>query len=232
MFWSPWRNVWFIRHIRSGAHVPHPSERSPLWASQQRSQVIHVGHTSNSAGFSLNISSRFNACEILYWHGCDIVIYARRQFCKYLGIFAFIIRDIHFLVPLSVHFFFSGQSSFLMQLSLSGSEDNCALSCVLLEVKTSEAASQVPEARAGVCCVCCVRSVMRTECQLLLLINFSSFFLQMWKFWARWVLPPCQRLGTYFWNVYLRTICSSYLSWRVCYDYITYSEHILVDTHS
>lgn len=111
MFWSPWRNVWFIQHIRSGAHVPHPSERSPFWASQQRSQVIHVGHTSNSAGPSLNISSRFNACEILYWHGCYTVIYARRQFCKYLGIFAFIIRDIHFLVPFFVHLFFSGQSS-------------------------------------------------------------------------------------------------------------------------
>lgn len=139
----------------------------------------------NSAGFSLNIPSRFNACEMLYWHGRDVVIYARRQFCKYLGIFAFIIRDIHFLVPLSVHFFFLRPvvcAALLMQLSLSGSEDKRALSCVLLEVKTSEAASQVPEARAGVCCVCCVRSVMRTECQLLLLINFSSSFLQMWKF--------------------------------------------------
>lgn len=51
-----------------------------------------------SPGFSVNISSCFNTRRILYWHGGDTLIYTRRQLCKYLWIFVFIIRYIYFLV--------------------------------------------------------------------------------------------------------------------------------------
>lgn len=47
----------------------------------------------------------------------------------------------------------------MIQLSLSGLEDKCAISFVLLEIKTSKAARQVPEENMG-CFACCVESVM------------------------------------------------------------------------
>lgn len=63
------------------------------------------------------------------------------------------LSEISIFSSLSLCIFFSPASRLQCfsdaALSLSSLEDKCALSCVLLEVKTSEAASQVPEAQAG-----------------------------------------------------------------------------------
>ncbi len=148
-------NKCLIQHrAYSEQHSRPPSIKAKtLRASQQCTQVIHSGHTSKSSGFSVNVSSWFNACEILYWQRYNILIYMRRQFCKYLAIFVFIIRDIYFLVSLCVFPWPVVCTAFLIHLSLSGLEDKCAVSFVLLEIKTSKAASQVPKGNMG-CCVC------------------------------------------------------------------------------
>lgn len=42
---------------------------------------------------------------------------------------------------------------------------------------------------------------------------------------------PVSSLANAFEMLLLCMMCSSYLSWWICYDYVTYSDHILVDVH-
>lgn len=147
-FWAPQINARSnIEPIRRNSHVHQPSKwKNTLWASQWFTQVIHISYTSKSPGFSANVSSWFNAREVLHWHGYNILIYMRRQLCKYLEIFVFIISDVYFLVC-RLHF---SCTVFMIQLPMSGLEDKCAVGFV----KCLQDWSQVCKESIGFCVRC------------------------------------------------------------------------------
>lgn len=76
---------------------------------------------------------------------------------------------------------------------------------------------------------------MRTECQPLATDKLSLFSVSRGRCGnselGKFSLPVNLLAHTSEMFIF-GTKCPSYLSWRVCYDYITYSDHILVDTHT
>lgn len=76
-------------------------------------------------------------------------------------------------------------------------------------------------------CVLWWHMLMKTEFQCSPLINFSSFFVVD----VESLSPVSSPSSSALWCMLLLGMCSSYFSWRVCYDYITSSDHILVDAH-
>lgn len=75
---------------------------------------------------------------------------------------------------------------------------------------------------------------MRTECQLFATDKLFLFFLSRGRCGNSEPGKLYHRVNLLArtFEMFILERYASYLSWRVCYDYVTYSDHILVDTHS